>query len=88
MGCFGSKQKARIQHRDDESLPLPSISPNTKERISTFKVSHAQFINEKKSNIFEDYTFLTTIGKGAYGQVKKAIQKKTNITRAIKIIVK
>lgn len=54
-----------------------------------FKVSHMDFINEKNGNISKFYEFYEPpMGKGAFGEVRKAVHKLTGIERAIKIIKK
>ena len=73
-------------------------------RINTFKISHSDLISEKSGKIQAEYTFLQpAIGKGevydiilqltfkktgAFGEVRRAIHKKTNLVRAVKIILK
>jgi hypothetical protein len=42
----------------------------------------------KDCNIYKDYTFIyPAIGKGAFGDVYKVIQKRTGIVRAVKQII-
>lgn len=54
-----------------------------------FKVSHIDFINQKSGDILKYYElYEPALGKGAFGEVRKAIHKLTGIERAVKIIQK
>ncbi|EGR33828.1 protein kinase domain protein [Ichthyophthirius multifiliis] len=56
---------------------------------NTLNISNEGFVKEKLGKIHHDYTILNPpLGKGAYGEVRKAIHKTTQIARAIKIISK
>lgn len=51
--------------------------------------SNSDMINEKSGKITKAYSILNPpLGKGAFGEVRKAIHKQTSIHRAIKIINK
>jgi calcium-dependent protein kinase len=57
--------------------------------ISKFKINPSNFIGEKFGKITAEYNLLSPpVGKGAFGEVRRAIHRKTNMTRAIKIIYK
>jgi len=68
--------------------------------LTEFRVTHSDFISEKKGKIHKEYSLLSPpIGKGkpqnlnfdrlgAFGEVRRAIHRKTNINRAVKIIYK
>ena len=46
-------------------------------------------VNQREGNIQNDYNILRPIiGKGSYGEVRKAIHRHTGLLRAIKIIRK
>lgn len=54
-----------------------------------FRVSHTDFISQKDGNITKFYDIYDPpLGKGAFGEVRKAIHKLSGIERAIKIIKK
>jgi len=67
-------------------------SPHAAREISSlkdFKITHLDFIREKSGNINKEYSLLPqAIGRGAYGEVRRALHKKTNVLRAVKIIYK
>ena len=46
------------------------------------------FIMEKKGKITNDYEMLMVLGKGSYGEVRKAFHKLTGDQRAVKIFKK
>ena len=55
----------------------------------TLKITKANFISYKKNiNITSEYTIGQNLGTGSFGTVRKAVHKKTNQTRAIKILKK
>jgi len=57
--------------------------------LKDFKITHSDFISEKSGNIEKEYSLLSPpIGRGAYGEVRRAVHKKTNVLRAVKIIFK
>lgn len=72
--------------------------------VSEFRLGPTDFVGERTGEIHKEYSLLyPPIGKGilkevmwinkwkcvgAYGEVWRAIHKKTNITRAIKVVYK
>jgi calcium-dependent protein kinase len=58
------------------------------DKNSVFLILKKSFINNKKSNIINEYTFGSTLGAGSFGTVRKAVHKLTGQTRAIKILKK
>lgn len=82
MGCFQCKLKL-ISH--DPVLP-DQIHP-IKQSGLNFMISSSDLCKEKLGLIQDDYIlFNPPIGKGTYGEVRQALQKSTNLHRAIKII--
>jgi len=69
---------------DMRSLAVKEINS-----IKDFKVTHTDFIGERSGKIEQEYSLLSpAIGKGAYGEVRRAVHRKTNVLRAVKIIFK
>jgi calcium-dependent protein kinase len=59
------------------------------ENKKQFTVNTSNLVNQRTGQITKDYTILRpALGKGAFGEVRKAIHKTTGMTRAIKIIDK
>ena len=58
------------------------------EQKTNLKIEKAKFIGNKTSLITEEYIFGTNLGSGSFGTVRRAIHKKTNQARAVKIIKK
>jgi serine/threonine protein kinase len=52
------------------------------------KVDTQSFIHENTGNIKDFYKISSCIGRGAYGEVRKCLNKETNALRAVKIINK
>jgi len=78
--CAGANGNKKIEVVE----PLRSRNPKT----HSFNLTHSDMIKEKHSEINLDYNFVTTLGKGAFGEVIMATNKTTGIVRAIKIINK
>jgi len=71
------------------SKKLAKILVKQKTGEVEFNVSHMDFIIQKAGNISDSYDlFNPPLGKGAFGEVRKAIHKATGIQRAVKIIRK
>lgn len=76
--------KTDLTSEDRRSITVKEVSS-----LKDFKVSHADFISEKSGRIDHVYSLLSPpIGRGAYGEVRRAVHKKTNVLRAVKIIFK
>ncbi|CAD8184760.1 unnamed protein product [Paramecium octaurelia] len=76
MGCGSSKQ-------------TEVDNPNKIKDVAHFTISSHGMVAEKHGSIARDYTLLKPpIGKGVFGEVRKAIHKVTNQVRAIKVISK
>lgn len=62
--------------------PEPKISQK-------IQINTQNFVYERKGKkVEQDYQILQTMGKGAFGEVKKVVQKITKDVRAMKIIKK
>jgi len=80
MGSCAGKNKTTT----DSIANVKTESP----ALKNFKIQQSNLVKEKHTDINLDYTFLATLGQGAYGEVKKTINKATGIVRAVKIINK
>jgi len=101
MGCFIVKEKQeqrpsflRIDstaNSDQGSFIGAHLSLGQLSReitsVDEFKLNFRDFIGYKTGTIHDEYTLLDPpIGKGSFGEVRRAIHIKSNITRAVKII--
>jgi len=60
-----------------------------KKRRPSLEVYSMLLVGERSGSIYNDYTVINpAIGRGAYGEVKKAIHRVTGLVRAVKIISK
>ena len=67
-------------------MKRPNERVNDKEN---FNLGLSAFITENKNKITREYNLLSPpLGKGAFGEVRQAINRETGIARAIKIIQK
>lgn len=55
---------------------------------NNMKIQTSTYIKYKTSPVEDDYTIISKIGSGAYGQVYKVTHKQTNVLRAMKVINK
>jgi len=98
MGCNVTKELPKsAETKAKPTEPNPGIfnhqedKPQVKEinSLKDFKINHTDFISEKSGKIENEYSLLSpAIGRGAYGEVRRAVHKKTNVLRAVKIIFK
>lgn len=70
-------------HKMENSMTEIKIPSEKKIRLST-----SQLVLTKFQKIEDDYVFVSVLGKGAYGCVKKARHRVLNVLRAIKCIAK
>jgi len=80
LGATGLKSQLSADGRSTAGREINSLKD--------FKITHSDFISEKSGSIVKEYSFSGVIGKGAYGEVRRAIHKKTNVLRAVKVIFK
>lgn len=104
MGCTGGKlsssqvRVARSPHINttNEATPeavgdqiLSKSQLADMEALKTFNILPNHFIRRNSGRITDDYTILSPpLGKGAFGEVRKAYHNASGITRAIKIIAR
>lgn len=92
MGTCSSNTKTHkksstssYQYKDELSLPKHS----NKKSKNYFKFNIGDFVIHNKNKITSEYKILyPPIGKGTYGEVRKALHFKTNTYRAIKMVSK
>lgn len=69
------------------SIPREGFTQDENNLLNNFKISRADLIRSNSTQIHDQYRILSPpIGKGAFGEVRKAIHKITEVTYAIKII--
>ena len=56
--------------------------------MSDFKFTKSDFIFEKGANFREQYQIGAQMGVGAFGEVRKCINRKTGAIRAVKVMKK
>ena len=62
---------------------------DNKKKDDNLKISKANFVSYKKNlNITSEYTIGQNLGSGSFGTVRRAVHKKSNQVRAIKILKK
>jgi len=102
MGCAQTKIVPQAKERSPNHLSLEKSPQNNNkdtplsrtqladlETLKNFNILPAHFIRKNTGKVTDDYNFLSPpIGRGAFGEVRKAIHNASNITRAIKIIAR
>lgn len=86
MGICGSKTK-----QTDEDAIVRGHGNNTKAitNVQDLNMGAANFVHENKNKISKEYNILSpALGKGAFGEVRKCVQRETGHIRAVKIIFK
>jgi hypothetical protein len=84
---------SRLEHLDsteESKSPATTQSAGVYQRTpsSKFRVAIANFRGEKRGTVEERYQTLGTIGRGAFGEVKKIKERTTGETRALKVCPK
>ncbi|KAL4488264.1 hypothetical protein ABPG73_001675 [Tetrahymena malaccensis] len=93
MGCTSAKGSGKSKQENGEFAANKYVSDNQKpqnvEDIKDFHFSSGDMVGEKMGKINKDYTLMNPpLGKGAFGEVRRAVHKQTQILRAVKIISK
>jgi len=69
--------------------PLSKLQLADRELLKTFNILPAHFVRRNSGLVTDDYEFLSPpIGRGAFGEVRKATHNASSIARAIKIIAR
>jgi len=99
MGCFQSRDVREenkysadpgTKTKEESTVQMDQLPPKTKTitKKEEFNFSKSDFVLSGK-NINDSYFLITpAIGKGSYGEVRKAIHKATGLVRAVKMITK
>ena len=89
MGCCTASNKNKNDPGNNEE-----DIPGNKNKINEVKtkedfLKELDFVQENKVRVTKEYNVQSPpLGRGAFGEVRKAIHKRTSIVRAIKIIYK
>ena len=87
-------QEYSDEEEEDEEAAFPKFPLQSAQKGAKFKMRIAMMRNNKKiqmgnsKEISDYYTFVEKIGEGAFGKVYRAIDKRTQKERAIKLIYK
>jgi serine/threonine protein kinase len=89
MGICGSKS---AKHTDEDAIIQGRDSTKVKRVISNVEelnLGTANMVFENKNKISKEYNILwPPLGQGAFGEVRKCVQRETGQVRAVKIIFK
>lgn len=87
MGICNAKGKKQSKD-EEEDVDYSKHKKSVKNR-DDFNLGMGEIVRENKSKITKEYNLLSPpLGKGAFGEVRRAINRETGITRAVKIIQK
>ncbi|CAD8100160.1 unnamed protein product [Paramecium primaurelia] len=89
--CSGKRSQNNSASKNSSNKPETDNSSPQKLQLNDAQSCFGNLIitSEKLGRITKDYTLLNPpLGSGAYGEVRKAIQKSTNLMKAVKIIHK
>ena len=89
MGICGSKS---AKHADEDAIIQAKESPQKPKVISNasdLNFGTSNMVFENKNKISKEYNILwPPLGQGAFGEVRKCVQRETGQVRAVKIIFK
>jgi serine/threonine protein kinase len=89
MGICGTKS---ARHADEDAIVHAKESPSKSRVISNaadLNIGTASMVFENRNKISKEYNILwPPLGQGAFGEVRKCIQRETGHVRAVKIIFK
>lgn len=90
MGCATSaSQPTEKLVKDQEQMRdwTTAVKHDKVETISQLRFGKNNIVLQNKNRILREYSILSPpIGKGSFGEVRKAIHKPTGLNRAVKII--
>lgn len=90
MGCAtsASQPTERLAKEQEQMRDWTTVVKHDKvEAISQLRFGKNNLVLQNKNRILREYSILSPpIGKGSFGEVRKAIHKSTGLNRAVKII--
>ena len=87
MGCQSGKVSGEHISNPKKMKSLNSSSKSIKSS-SSLRVTKSMLSVRKEGNFFDNYFLLKSLGKGAFGEVRKTRHKTSGIDNAVKIISK
>lgn len=88
MGICGQKS---AKHTDDDAIVAKDTTGKNKviSNANDLNLGTANMVFENKNKISKEYNILwPPLGQGAFGEVRKCVQRETGQVRAVKIIFK
>ncbi|CAD8079716.1 unnamed protein product [Paramecium primaurelia] len=89
--CSGKRPQNSLASKNQQNQSDQGNTTTQKYQLNDVQpdIGHLIITSEKLGRITKDYTLLNPpLGSGAYGEVRKAIHKSTNLLKAVKIIHK
>lgn len=89
--CIDNKKKKNYQKDGSDAEEVGSTKNDKQKEIKNVDewVKDLDYVQQNKMRITKEYNVLSPpLGRGAFGEVRKAIHKSTSIVRAVKIIFK
>ena len=89
MGCCSASNKNKNDGSNNEDDIVGNKQKSNEVKTKEDFLKELDFVQENKVRVTKEYNVQSPpLGRGAFGEVRKAIHKRTSIVRAIKIIYK